>query len=324
MTKKIHILPSNLFFDSADKKTILEAALDSSITIGHSCKIGECGTCIVEVISGKVRNEHGQIVTTGNLLSCCSFAVSNVVLKANYYPELAAIERKTLPCRVNSISNVTNNIVILTLRLPSSQKFEYLSGQYIVLTYQNIKRSYSIANVCHENNEIELHIKKIPHGQFSNLFINDIKVHTLMHLCGPNGSFFVRKNERPIIFLACGTGFAPIKAMIEALLSNKTTRNIHIYWGMSTPESFYSDLPKSWTLRNHNIKYIPIISKPHIQWSGRIGFVQEAVLEDFPSLLEYEVYACGSRTMIDAARSSFLVRGLDASNFYSDVFAPAR
>lgn len=320
---EINIKPANIHYPSAVDTTLLDAALANKLSLQYSCKRGTCGTCSADVLSGLVKNESGDMVTSGAVLTCSSYAQSDVTLNATYYPELANIECLTVPCKISTQSYLTGDIVILTFRLPPTTTFTYLPGQYIDLIHGGIRRSYSIANAQTSSKDIELHIRLLDDGEFSQV-IKHSTLNQLMRLEGPKGTFFVRKAEAPIIFLAGGTGFAPVKAMIEGLLAQQSKRDIHIYWGMPYSSSLYTDIATTWANEFESIHYVPVISADDNSWSGRRGFVHQAVLDDFLDLSNYHVYACGSPLMIDAAKETFLKQNLPETHFYSDAFVPSK
>lgn len=317
----IKILPSNIEFKSDEN--LLEDALSQSIHLEHSCKTGDCGMCSAEVISGEVQNEHGEIIENGQVLTCQSKAMSNIVIKANYYPELAHIKLQTFPCKVAKFTYVTDDIVFLTFRLPPTTKIEYLAGQYVDLSFQGIKRSYSIANAYKGTNEIELHIRKVPDGLMSNLIFGKVSQNQLMRMEGPKGTFFVRTNNKPLILIATGTGIAPIKAIVESLIHLQDPRHIHIYWGMQyNTELYCSEIIKLAKDYNH-ITFRPVLSREN-NGQAFFGYVQDAVCTDFESLENFEVYACGSLKMIEEAKEKFIARSLPLESFHSDAFTPAK
>lgn len=324
MAYKIEIQPSGIHFDANSGMSILDSALSSNIHLEHSCKNGECGACAAELVEGSAIDAAGNTVSSGTLLTCSTQPLTDLKLIAAYYPELTRIRPKITPAKVNRISFVTKDIAVIHLRLPPNSRLDYLPGQYVDVSYKGITRSYSIANAQSVSAGIELHIRCIPDGRFSELLRNDIKTDTLLRIDGPKGTFFVRDNHRPIIFLAGGTGFAPVKAMVEELLAAKSQRKLYLYWGMASSEAFYTDIASQWAEDNGNLSYIPVVSEKVGNWPGRTGLVHRAVLEDFTDLSEFDVYACGSPLMIDAAKQDFLLQGLDAKHFYSDAFTPAK
>jgi CDP-4-dehydro-6-deoxyglucose reductase len=208
----------------------------------------------------------------------------------------------------------------LKLRLPPGNQFRYLPGQHIDLIYRDIRRSYSIANIQPTYYGIELHIRRIVNGLFSNVVFGAIKLGQLLRFEGPFGTFFCRKGNSRIILIAGGTGFAPIKAIVEQLIFERSDREINVYWGSRTIDGFYSDLPHRWQLEYSNISYTPVLSSQDQDWKGRSGLVHKAVLEDFEDVSSYDVYVCGSPQMIAAARSDFIAEGLEPKRFYYDAF----
>lgn len=230
MQYNIEIQPAGVSFKS--DTNLLNDALSQSIPLEHSCKTGDCGVCSAEVLSGLIENESGEIVTSGQVLTCQSAALSDATLKAHYYPELAHIRQQTIPCKVVSFESVSDDIMVLKFRFPPTAQFDYLPGQYVDLSFKGVKRSYSIANAKNVGKELELHIRKVPNGKMSSLLFDEVKVNQLMRLEGPKGTFFIHDNDKPLLLLATGTGIAPIKAMVEHLVALNDKREIHIFWGM--------------------------------------------------------------------------------------------
>lgn len=328
MNHKITISPSETEFDADTELTILQNALQKHIVLEHSCGTGQCGACKTKLLSGEIQFDDKFNVLNeleraqGVFLSCTAHALSDVKVEAEYFPELACIQKKTVPCKVDSITYPVANTAILKLRLPPTANFIYLPGQYIELMYSGISRSYSIASASVENNLIELHIRKVENGVFSDFVFNEFKVNQLLRMQGPVGTFFIRKNTNPLIFLAGGTGFAPVKAMVESLIASDDQREIYVYWGARTCRDIYTDLPVEWSEKYANIKSHIIVSNDD-SWQGRCGFVHQAVLDDFSQLDEYIVYACGAPAMIDIAKQTFIEKGLNEHLFIADAFLPA-
>lgn len=320
---KIDIKPADIQYQATINTTLLDAALANKLSLQYSCKKGSCGVCAAEVLKGLVKNEHGALVNSGFVLTCSSYAHSDVTLKANYYAELSDIACLTVPCKIASLGFVTDDIIVLTLRLPPTTKFKYLPGQYIDLIAGNVRRSYSIASAKPTSIGIELHIRLLQDGEFSEV-LRHSTLNQLMRIEGPKGTFFIREAASPIIFIAGGTGFAPVKAMVEGLLASQSSREIYIYWGMTQASFFYMDTAKTWASAFEYVHYVPVVSIADNTWSGRVGFVHQAVMDDFADLSEYHVYACGSPLMIDAAKAAFSAQGLDDMHFYSDAFVPSK
>lgn len=328
MNNRITILPSVVVFNTDAELTILQNALQNNVILEHSCGTGQCGACKAKRLSGQIESEDKYNILTesektdGIFLTCTSKALSDVQIEAEYLHELAGIQKKTVPCKIDSIDFPVPDVAILRLRLPPTANFNYLPGQYIDLICNGIARSYSIASASAENNMFELHVRKVEGGTFSNFVFNEFKPNQLLRIQGPSGTFFVRTNEKPLIFLAGGTGFAPVKAMIESLIKQDDRRAIYIYWGARTQSDIYSNLPEQWALKYPHIKSHVVISDDE-QWIGRRGFVHQAVLNDFDKLDKFMVYACGAPAMINIARKTFFEKGLDEHSFIADAFLPA-
>lgn len=322
MQYNIEIQPTGVSYKSEDN--LLEDALSNSLPLEHSCKTGDCGVCSAEVLSGSIENEDGEIVTSGQVLTCQSKAQSDAVLKANYYPELAHIKQQTVPCKVASVEYPADDIVILTFRFPPTVKFDYLPGQYVDLSYKGIKRSYSIANTKQATKEIELHIRKVPDGKMSEALFGQVKENQLMRMEGPKGTFFVKSNTKPLILIATGTGIAPVKAVVEDLVEKQDLRDVHIYWGMQYQNELYCEALIDLVEQHQNIKFTAAFSREESEGDFYKGYVQDAVMRDFKSLIEHEVYACGSVSMIDQAKDLFMNNQLPSESFFSDAFTPAK
>lgn len=320
----VKIQSSNIKFNAVENVTILDSALKAGIILEHSCKNGSCGLCSSQLISGEVTSQEGETFTSGqSFLTCqCKPSSNEIIIEAEYYPELAGIIRKVTPCKVSSIDK-REQFAIFKFRLPPTAAFQYQPGQYINLSYQGVTRSYSIAN-ADSNDGIELHIRRVPDGVMSELLFSDVTVNSLLRMDGPIGTFFVRPDTNPIIFLAGGTGFAPVKAMVESLIAQESHRDISIYWGMNSSKDFYSDLPMEWASKFKNIKYIPVVSGDDHDWAGRHGLVHKAVIEDIKDMSHVSVYACGSPLMIAAAKEDFISVGLLEKQFFSDAFTVSK
>lgn len=324
MQYNIEIQPAGVSYKSKDN--LLSDALEQSIPLEHSCKTGDCGVCVAEVKSGYIENENGDVVSSGKILTCQSKAKSDAVIGAHYYPELATIALQTLPCKVAHISFPSNGVIILTFRFPPTAKFNYLAGQYIDLNYKGVTRSYSIANAKSDTKEIELHIRRVENGKMSALlFDTELKPNQLMRLQGPKGTFFVRDGYKDLVFIATGTGIAPVKSMVEELIKKGDCRKIHIYWGMQYEQDAYSSDLELLSQTHEHILYSLVFSR-ELSASGRnkVGYVQDAVCNDIESLGTIDVYACGSLNMISNAKAVLIEKGLSKNSFFSDAFTPAK
>lgn len=304
-------------FEVLPDQSILASALAQGLVLEHSCKTGRCGVCKTKVITGKttvLQNEESlseQEQQDGLILTCCRTATTNVSLDIEDLGFLAGVETKTLPCRIDALAKLSNDVIQVTLRLPPNQPLRFLSGQYIDLIANGIRRSYSIANAPRDDNKLVLEVRQVEKGQMSDYLFHPAKVNDLLRIEGPLGTFCLRESMKTPLFIATGTGIAPIKAMIESLPSNQP---ITVYWGGRVAEDIY------WKDTPDNVNLIPVLSRADDGWMGKCGYVQQAVISDHIDLSTVVVYACGSESMIRDAKALFIQEGLSEKDFYSDAF----
>jgi len=327
-------------FTVTQDETVLEAALRQGINLPYGCKNGACGSCKGKVLEGQITHgQHSENAlsrtdeTAGGILFCCSHPQSDLLIEAREVQGAGDIAIRKVPCRVNTISKPSNDVAILKLQLPAAERFQFLAGQYLeFLLKDGQRRAYSIANAPEQEGPLELHIRHLPGGLFTDFVFGAVspalKEKDILRFEGPLGSFFLREDsKKPIIFLAAGTGFAPIKSIIEQMQTKKIERPIELYWGGRRPSDLYlSDLCKTWEQEIPNFKYIPVISDglPEDAWRGRTGFVHQAVIDDHPSLKDFQVYACGAPVMVNAAREDFSSKcHLPKEEFFADSFTSA-
>lgn len=315
---------TGLNFPASEEQSVLDAALEQGVVFPYSCKNGQCGVCNIKLIKGVVKErqaQHGlnkEQRADNRFLSCCCSAESDITIEAEDLSALHGIEVKTLPCRINSITQLSDKIAHVVLRLPPTTQFEFLEGQYIDIIGPNaIRRSYSIAN-CRQSATLELYIKKVEDGVLSEYWFNQAKQNDLLRLEGPKGTFFLRQKQSHLIFLATGTGIAPVIAMLDQLEQSNLAKELTLtlYWGNRKAEEFF------WRPQYKNIKlnYVAVASQEGDNWDGEHGYVQQALLTNSPSLDNCELYACGSPQMINAAKKALISAGLQSAHFYSDAF----
>jgi CDP-4-dehydro-6-deoxyglucose reductase len=260
----------------------------------------------------------------GLALFCCATARSDLAIEVKEVGAVKDIPVKTLPCRVERMEKLDPDVMAVWLKLPSNERLQFLPGQYIdFLLKDGTRRSFSLANTPEEDALLELHIRHVPGGKFTDHVFNAMKVKDIMRISGPHGSFFLRESVKPAIFVAGGTGFAPIKSILGHAFHHQVERTFVLYWGARGLAGLYQHgVPSEWQRRQQNFNFIPVLSEPAPadQWGGRTGMVHAAVLADFDDLSGYEVYACGAPAMVDAARKAFSARGLPEDAFYSDSF----
>jgi len=314
---------------------VLEAALRQGHNLPYGCRNGSCGTCKASVISGKIsyddklpeglsEKEHEQ----GQALLCQAKATCDLSIKSRIIETPTDIKLRQFPCRVTTCEKLNDDVIHLTLELPKTERLQFLAGQYIdILMKDGKRRSFSLANAPHQDQELELHIRYYKGGLFSEYAFKDLKNKALLRIEGPLGQFTLHNSDRPIIMIAGGTGFAPIKSLVEHALEQKDSRPLHIYWGARTESDLYSDsIAKQWSVNHAHITYSPVLSKTDNldDWKGKTGFVHEAVLEDHADLSEHDIYACGPPPMINAVVETFPEQGLDRDRLFSDSFEFAK
>lgn len=323
----INLQPSNHNFPADADETILAAGLRHGFTLPYSCRDGVCGACKGRVLQGTVDYGKHQASTlteaekaAGMALFCCAQAQSDLVLECREVGSIKDIPIKTLPARVHKLERVADDVMVMYLKLPASERLQFLAGQYIDILQKTGKpRSFSLANAPHDDEFLQLHIRNIAGGEFTQHVFNTMQERDILRFKGPLGTFFLREDsDKPIIFVASGTGFAPIKAIIEHALYIGVTRTMHFYWGARTPKDLYM-LEQAQAWQERGIKFTPVVSD--VAWAGRMGFVHKAVLEDYADLSGHQVYACGAPIVVEAAHTDYTTqRGLPNEEFFSDAF----
>lgn len=336
MTYNITVLPSNHTFTAKEGQSIIDAALEHDIVLPYSCRTGSCTTCKGKVISGDFETGVGteQLLqkderNLGFVLFCETKAHSDLVIESREIRLATDIVIRKMPVRVVEMQAATSDVMILKLQTPTTEPFRYMPGQYLEFILKDgRRRAYSMASRPNGLEPVELHVRHTPGGVFTDHVFGvstQMKEREILRVEGPMGSFFLRDDtEKPIIFLASGTGFAPLKAIMEDVIEKGITRPIHLYWGGRRPSDIYmSDLVKTWQGILPNFTFVPVVSDglPEDNWTGRTGFVHAVVLEDFDDLSAYQVYACGAPIVINSARQAYTVKaGLPENEFYADSF----
>lgn len=333
MTFQVTVQPSGRQFSCDEGETILTAAIRVGVGLPYGCKNGACGTCKGKLVSGKVTHRAHQEKAlsaaeeeNGFSLFCCAAPHSDVVIEAREILGLSDYPVKKMPSRVARLERVTDDVMIVSLQLPANERLQYRAGQYIEFLLKDGKRrSYSMANPPHSDELLTVHIRHMPGGQFTDHVFNTMKERDILRFEGPFGSFFLREDShKPIVLLASGTGFAPIKAIIEHAALQKIERAMTLYWGGRRPQDLYMNaLCEEWVSTIPNFKYVPVVSDALSEdvWIGRSGFVHLAVMNDLPDLSEYQVYACGAPIMVDSAKRDFVALcKLPVEEFFADAF----
>jgi CDP-4-dehydro-6-deoxyglucose reductase len=339
MSFNITVQPSGRTFSAQPDETLLAAGLRQGIGMPYGCKDGACGSCKCKKISGEVTHGNHQEKAlsaaeeaNGFVLTCCATAHSDVVLESRQVTEEGAFPIKKMPVRVLSLEKKSDDVMVVKLQLPANDVMQFHAGQYVdFLLRDGDRRSYSMANAPHTlvagSPAIELHIRHMPGGKFTDHVFGAMKEKEIQRIEGPQGSFYLREDSnKPIVLLASGTGFAPIKAILEHMQHKGITRPTRLYWGGRRPGDLYlHDWVQAQLAAMPHVTYIPVVSDalPQDAWTGRTGFVHLAVLQDSPNLSGYEVYACGAPIVVDSARADYTQAGLSNEDFYADAFTSA-
>ena len=329
---QVTITPSQTQFETQADETILEAALRQGYNLPNACQSGMCGTCIAQVVSGEVAlGDYDDCALTdedaaaGMVLLCACQPKGDVVLDLPAYEGAKAIAPRTMPARVAHV-DIRGNMALLRLALPKSPPFKFYAGQYADILYKGTVRSYSLANAPSDNGVMEFHVRLREGGVFSPaLFSGSLKVGDVLRVRAPLGAFTLHNNShKPLIFIATGTGFAPIKSLLHHLRDTDPSRSVHIYHGAQTADGLYDEAAlRELLYLLPNARYTPVLSRADDAWQGARGYITEHVLHDYADLSGYEVYACGSIDMIRASKQAFTAqRGLPEMAFYSDAFTP--
>ena len=333
MSHQITVQPSGRQFVAEADESILDAALRQGLTLPYGCRDGACGSCKGKVLAGSV--DHGKAQpqalsdeekAAGLALFCCARAQSDLTLESKQVGSATDIPVKTMPARIEKLERLAPDVMAIYLKLPASERLQFLAGQYVdILLKDGKKRGFSLANAPHDDTLLQLHIRHVPGGLFTDQVFSSMKVRDILRFNGPHGSFYLREESpKPMILLAGGTGFAPIKAIVEHAIAEQCLRPMHIYWGAKARVDLYLNaLPERWAAEHANISYVPVLSEPAAddRWSGRSGLVHQAVMADFPDLSGHQVYACGAPAMIDAARHDFAALcKLPEEEFFADAF----
>jgi CDP-4-dehydro-6-deoxyglucose reductase len=333
MSFQVSIQPSAHQYNCKDEETILQAALNNGIGLPYGCRNGACGSCKGKLVSGNI--DYGNYSHTalseeeksrGMALFCCAKPLSDVTIEVREVGAIKDLQVKILPSRVQSIERPADDVVVISLKLPANERLQFLAGQYIEFLLKDGKRrSYSMANAPHDDQFVQLHIRHMPGGHFTDHVFGKMKERDILRFEGPLGSFFLREeSSKPIIFVASGTGFAPIKAVIEHAIYREMKRPMTLYWGGRRPKDIYMmDLCRRWAETVPGFTFVPVVSDalPEDNWTGRIGFVHRAAAEDFPDMSGHQVYSCGAPIVVDSARRDFVSQcALPEDEFYADSF----
>ncbi|WP_455201635.1 CDP-6-deoxy-delta-3,4-glucoseen reductase [Kaarinaea lacus] len=332
MSYHVKIQPSNLTLVVDEGESILSAALRQGVNLPYGCRSGNCGSCKSRVVEGEINYPVEQALALteeekqqGMALLCQAQPQSDLLIEAQVIPADEEVIVKKLPCRLTEKEQLCHDVIRLRLKLPVMEKFAYHAGQYIdILLPDGRRRSFSLANAPYINGSLELHVRHVDGGDFTSYVFDELEEKAILRVEGPHGQFYLREeSDRPIIFMAGGTGFAPIKSIIEYCITHQIERPMYLYWGVRAQEDLYmNELAELWASDFEHINYIPVLSDPRQGDDSaiRTGFVHEAIIEDFPDMSQYDVYASGPPIMVYAGKEAFEKCHLSMEHYYSDAF----
>ena len=328
MTFKVTLQPSNNSFDVEEGQSLLDAAINQGIGMPYGCRGGGCGACVSGLVSGEVEYPNGeppalQGRAKTHCVPCMARVKSDLVLEVKEIATTSEIQARLMPCRVQKVEHLAHDVIRLMLKLPEGQRMQFMAGQYLEFILKNgRRRAFSIANAPHDDEFIELHIRHVDGGVFTDWAFEQLEEKTILRIEAPLGSFVLNEeSERPMVFIGGGTGFAPIKGQIEHALKEGVTRPIKLYWGVRSRRDLYlPELPEQWAKEYENVTYVPVLSEPDDDWEGRSGWVHEAVLADLEDITAYDIYMAGPPVMVKSGRDAFLEAGVSEDNMFYDSF----
>jgi len=331
MSFKVTLEPSGHCFEVEADEIVLDAAIRKGLSVQYGCRNGVCGACKGKVVEGSIDYPNGLPGAVseaedaiGQALLCCARAASDLVIEMHEIGRGSEVKVRQLPSKVAAMEQLADDVMLLKLKLPEADRIQFLAGQYIdILLGDGRRRSFSIANAPHADEFIELHVRLVEGGEFTGHVFHTMKLKDILRVEGPFGNFtFSEESDRPMIFVAGGTGFGPIKGIIEHIFQENVDRSIHLYWGARDRAGLYlNELAEQWAGRD-NVTYIPVLSeaKSDDHWSGRTGFVHQAVMDDFADLSGFDLYVSGPPAMVSAMRQGAVSKGLPNSQLWFDSF----
>ncbi len=335
MSYRVTIQSSGHDFTVEASESVLDAALRQGIVLPYGCRNGACGSCMGTLLAGEVVYENGlppalseRDEAQGKALFCQAVPANDLNIDVREVDAARDIEIKTLPCRVEKLEHLAHDVIRIYLKMPSTERLQFLAGQYIYVLIKNHEpRAFSIANAPHDDEFIELHIRFVEGGLFTEQVFHHMKEKVMLRVRGPLGTFFLREDtQRPAILVGGGTGFGPLKGILEHAFKTGINRPLHLFRGVRARRDLYLDeLPALWLQEHGNFSYTPVLSEPRDgdNWAGETGYITDAVIRQYPALDEYDVYMSGPPVMVEAGHKLFMQHGLDESRFFSDAFVYA-
>lgn len=312
-------------------RPLLEAALAAGLNLPHGCRGGNCGACAARLLRGDCHYPDGEPLglsahqqQEGWILLCRAHARSDLEVEVGTATPASEITVKRLPARIGRCERVSHDVMRVELRLPLAESFDFQAGQYLdVLLPGGRRRSFSIASPPGSAPLLELHVRRVPGGEFTEQIFTRPAQGRLLDIQGPLGQFCYRETAAPMLLVGGGTGLAPLESMLRHVIGRGLSRRMHLYWGCRTREDVYADdrlrqLAEQGLLAG----YVSVLSEAPPGWQGERGWVHEAVLRHHPDLAPFDVYAAGPPAMIDAIRREFPAQGARHLWFDSFDYAP--
>lgn len=328
MTFTIEVAESGVTFPCEPGEFVLDAAERAGYAMPSSCRKGVCNTCEAKLLDGEVeqRGRGRRTAKDGTALMCRARPRADLIIGPKRFERIDIFRRKTINARVYRLSHPAPDVTILNLRFPIGLRAPFKAGQYLqIMMEDGDRRNFSMANPTRDNDGAELHIRHVPNGKFSTGTLSRLSPGDPVQIEVPYGDFYLRPTQGPVILLASGTGFAPIKSIVQTAIHAGNHRPMHLYWGARKQEDIYlPDLPARWAQRLPRFSFTPVLSEPARSWTGRTGLVHDAVMQDTTDLLAFDVYACGNPLMVSAAQREFIASyGLPDAKFFADAFVEA-
>ncbi len=328
MSVTARLSPTGHSFSVAAEESILEAAIRHNIGLPYGCRNGFCGSCVAKLVAGEVEYPAGRPEKLADeaddaCLTCQAVPMTDIELQIHELEKAAEIEPRVMPCLVHKVEHLSHDVVRIYLKLPDEQRLQFMAGQYLDFLLADGKhRAFSIANAPHDDDFIELHIRHVDGGLFTDWVFSQMKEKALLRIEAPLGTFTLDEDsDRPMIFIAGGTGFAPIKGQLEHAFQAEIDRPAQLYWGVRAERDLYlPELAEQWARERESFTFVTVLSEPDEGWAGRAGWVHEAVLADHDDLSGYDIYMAGPPPMIEAARAAFREAGVPDEQMYYDSF----
>ena len=331
---QITLVPTGQSFLAELDEPVLAAALRAGLNLPHSCKGGHCASCRARILAGEVTYPRGRPAGIteaeageGFALLCQARAVTDLRIETREVRSAPDVEVKSLPCRIERMERLADDVMAVFLRLPAVEEFNYRPGQYLdVILSEGRRRSFSIASAPADGRLIELHVRRASKSGFTGQLFDSMREGTLLRIEGPLGQFWFRtESPRPPLFVGGGTGYAPLRAMLRQLVASGDRRAVTLYWGArDVPDLYEHAWLEELQRRRPGFSYRPVLSgsatEDAVPWTGRRGLVHEAVLADLPCLAGFDVYASGPPAMVEAIRDTFVRHGLPRQQLHFDSF----